>query len=40
MITMGSEWQFPYAFCAIEGSHLPIKCPDGGAESMKQYFNF
>ena len=40
MITMGSEWQFPYAFCAIDGSHLPIKCPDGGAESMKQYFNF
>ena len=21
MITMGSEWQFPYAFCATDGSH-------------------
>ena len=37
---MDSEWQFPYAFCAIDGSHLPIKCPHGGAEMMKQYHNF
>ena len=36
----GSEWQFPYAFSAIDGSHLPSRCPAGGAESMKQYFNF
>ena len=36
----GEEWQFPYAFAAIDGSHLPIRCPNGGAHSMKQYFNF
>ena len=29
------EWQFPYAFAAVDGSHLPIKCPNGGAQAMK-----
>lgn len=36
----GEEWQFPYAFTAVDGSHLPMKCPNGGAHAMKQYFNF
>ena len=36
----GEEWQFPYAFAAVDGSHLPIKCPNGGAQAMKQYFSF
>ena len=40
MIKFGEEWQFPYAFSAVDGSHLPIKCPNGGAEAKKQYFNF
>ena len=40
MELFGQEWQFPYAFSAVDGSHLPIKCPNGGAEAMKQYFNF
>ena len=40
MLDMDEEWQFPYAFCGIDGSHLPIKCPDGGGEAMKQYYNF
>ena len=40
MIAMWPEWQFSYVFCTIDGFHLPIKCPDGGADSMKQYFNF
>ena len=31
---------FPYAFAAIDGSHLPIKCPSGRQEAMKQYYNF
>ena len=34
------EWQFPVAFAAIDGYHLPIKCPSGGAESAKEYHNF
>ena len=37
---MDSEWQFPFAFSAIDGSHLPMKCPPGGPEAMKQYHNF
>ena len=40
MLTMGSEWQFQYAYAAIDGSHIPIKCPPGGAESKKEYYNF
>ena len=40
MMKFGEEWQFPYAFSAVDGSHLPIKCPNGGAQAMKQYFNF
>ena len=40
MAKFGEEWQFPYAFAAVNGSHLPIKCPKGGAQAMKQYFNF
>ena len=36
----GEEWQFPFAFAAVDGSHLPIKCPDGGAHAMKQHFDY
>ena len=36
----GEEWQFSYAFAAVDGSGLPIKCPNGGAQAMKQYFSF
>ena len=35
---MDAELQFPYAFSGIEGSHLPIKCPNGGQEAIKQYY--
>ena len=37
---MDSEWQFSFAFYAIDGSHLPMKCPLGGPEAMKQYHEF
>ena len=40
MQEMKSEWQFEYAFSAIDGSHVPIKCLPGGAQAMKQYRNF
>ena len=40
LIDMESEWQLKFAFAAIDGSHLPIKCPPGGPEAMKQYHNF
>ena len=35
-----SEWQFPVASSAIDGSHLPMKCPPGCPKEMKQYHNF
>ena len=38
---MDAEWQFPYAFAAVDGSHIcRLKCPSGGQEVMKQYHNF
>lgn len=37
---MEQLWQFPYAWGAIDGCHLPLKCPAGGAESRKEYHNF
>ena len=40
MVDMESEWQFPFAFSAIDGPYLPFKCSRGGSEAMKQYYNF
>ena len=38
---MDSEWQFPFTFAAINGSHFPMKCPPGGVtKTTKQYHNF
>ena len=34
---MDAEQQFPYAFSGIDGSHLPIKCPNGEQKVMKQF---
>ena len=30
---MEQEWQFPYAYAAVDGCHIPIKCPSGGQEA-------
>ena len=40
MQEMDQEWQFPYAYAAIDGCHIPIKCPPGGQESCKEFHNF
>ena len=40
MVKMGSEWQFSSGFCALDGSHIPIKCPLGGPERRKEYYNY
>ena len=37
---MDVQWKFPCAFAAVDGCHLPIKCPSGGAEAAKEYHNF
>ena len=39
MIDMEQFWQFPYCWAAVDGRHIPIKCPPGGPESRKEYYN-
>ena len=40
MKDMEAHWQFGFSFSAVDGSHIPIRCPSGGALAMKQYYNF
>ena len=40
MKEMNERWQFPFCWAAIDGCHIPIKCPPGGAASCKEYHNF
>ena len=40
MKEMNDKWQFPFCWAAIDGCHIPIKCPSGGAASCKEYHNF
>ncbi len=40
IIDMEQLWQFPCAWGAVDGCHLPIVCPNGGQESRKGYHNF
>jgi hypothetical protein len=37
---MEERWQFPCCWAAIDGCHIPIKCPAGGGEAAKEYHNF
>ena len=39
-IDMEQFWQFPYCWAAVDGCHIPIKCPPCGPESRKEYYNF
>ena len=40
LIDMEAMWQFPCCWAAIDGCHIPIKCPPGGPESCKEFHNF
>ena len=40
MLDMEEMWQFPCCWAAIDGCHLPLKCPPGGMEACKEYHNF
>ena len=40
MVDMEEMWQFPCCWAAIDGCHIPIKCPPGGLEANKEYHNF
>ena len=37
---MQELWQLPCAWAALDGCHIPIKCPPGGLETCKEYHNF
>ena len=39
-LDMEEMWQYPLEFSALDGCHIPIKMPSGGAESAKEYHNF
>ena len=32
--------QFPCSWAAIDGCHIPLKCPTGGLQANKEYHNF
>ena len=40
MVEFESLWQFPCCFAAIDGCHIPIKCPSGGRGANKEHHNF
>ena len=40
ILDMEEMWQFPCCLSAIDGCHIPIKCPPGGQEASKEYHNF
>jgi hypothetical protein len=40
MVDMEEFWQFPCCWAAVDGCHIPIKCPPGGLESCKEFHNF
>lgn len=40
ILDMEEAWQFPCCWSAVDGCHIPIKCPPGGLESCKKYHNF
>ena len=40
ILDMEEFWQFPCCWAAIDGCHIPMKCPPGGQEACKEYHNF
>ena len=40
ILDMEEFWQFPCCWTAIDGSHIPMKCPPGGLQTCKEYHNF
>ena len=35
ILDMEEIWQFPYCWAAIDGCHIPIKCPPGGLNNYQ-----
>ena len=40
IVDMEELWQFPCSWAALDGCHIPMKCPPGGLAACKEYHNF
>ena len=40
ILNMEELWHFPFSWAAVDGCHIPIKCPPGSQASRKEYHNF
>ena len=40
ILDMEEFWQFPCCWTALDGYHIPMKCPPGGLQACKEYHNF
>ena len=40
ILDMEEMWQFPSSWAAVDGCHIPIKCPPGGKNACKEYHNY
>ena len=40
MVNVEEFWQFLCRWAAVDGCHIPIKCPPGGLETCKEFYNF
>ena len=40
MLDLEENWQFQFSWYAVDGCHIPIKCPSGGQEACREYQNF
>ena len=40
VLDMEEMWQFTFTWGAVDGCHIPIKCPPDGREACKEYHNF
>ncbi|CAH3124308.1 unnamed protein product [Pocillopora meandrina] len=40
ILDMEEFFKFPCCWTAIDGCHIPMKCPPGGLQACKEYHNF
>lgn len=40
ILDMEEVWQFLSSWAAIDGCHIPLKCPAGGLQANKEYHNY
>ena len=40
ILDMEEQSQFPFCWSAVDGCHIPIKCPPGGLHACKEYHNY